>query len=561
MEIVSHMTEQENLHITYDRFSDEFFDTYYTYRPSHASRQGLHKYDTALGHYRRDEIEETLRRMKRIQTSVAAIDPQKMDHRHALDHPVLMTRMKREIYWIETWRFWENNPLFYNRAITEGVFNLVSRKFAPMEERLESIISRLHDVPSVLQAACENLTNPPMEYTTQAIEQVNGSIDFFKRLPVEFNQIDNTRLYERFLQTNQNTIDEMERFLGFLETDLLPRSGGDFAVGESEIQKIIDVEELIDTPVAEILARCYRDLELTENEIADLQKQIDPVATPAKLLARMQTDHPMPGELQEALQSELKRIRGYLTEYDLLTVPPDMPDVIVIPMPNYASGGGMMLTPGPFEEVAEESYLALQIPTPAWDQRRVDGLWSDFNRYAMALLMIHECYPGHHTQFFLEKRVPMFASRDHDSDSNSDGWAEYSKYMLVEQVLEKQSPFYRLAVLQSKRSYIAAAIAGIEIHTHARSLQQASDFLMEKQRRTRANTYIWVLNRAVYYPTHLTYYIGSEMVRKLKEDYQHFLGYAFNLRDFHDRFMTYGLIPIKIIRQDMLGQADDGVLF
>lgn len=51
------------------------------------------------------------------------------------------------------------------------------------------------------------------------------------------------------------------------------------------------------------------------------------------------------------------------------------------------------------------------------------------------------------------------------------------------------------------------------------------------------------------------------MVRKLHDDYKAFKGKDFSLKEFHDRFLTYGLIPIKVIRQDMLGNADDGILF
>ena len=104
------MTPKNLVETTYDKLSEEFFDTYYTYYPVHATRQGLHQYDNSLGHYKREEIAETLRKMKSIQAEVAKIDPAKMDRLHALDHPVLTTRMKREIYWIETWRFWENTP-------------------------------------------------------------------------------------------------------------------------------------------------------------------------------------------------------------------------------------------------------------------------------------------------------------------------------------------------------------------------------------------------------------------------------------------------------------------
>ena len=552
---------QESIEARYDRLSDDFFAAYYTYYPVHATRQGLHEYDYSLGHYRRDQIEETLRRMKVLQAQVAEIDPEQMDHLHALDHPVLTTRIKREIYWIEKWRFWENNPLFYKDIILEGMFNLVSRDFAPLDERLKSLIARQKDVPEVFRAARENLDNPPLVYTRQAIDQVKGSRSFFQSLPNVFSKVENQTLLAEFRQTNARVMVEMENYLAFLQEDLLPRSNGNFAVGEAGIQAIIDAEEMIDVPVAKILERCYSDLSNTETEIAELQARIDPTATVESLVVRMRADHPAPEHLQQAIRDELARVRNYLVEYDLMTVPPEMPHVIVTPMPDYASGGGMMLTPGPFETVAKESYLALQIPKPEWSQARIDGLWSDFNTFALALLMIHECYPGHHMQFYLEKRVQLRASKDHDSDSNSDGWAEYGKYMMVDKVYAPKNPFYRLAVLLSKRSYIAAAIVGMEIHLQKKTLQEASDFLMEKQGRTRENTYIWVLNRATHYPTHLTYYIGSEMVRKLHDDYKALKGDTYSLKEFNDRFLTYGLIPIKIIRRDMLGAADDGVLF
>lgn len=555
------MLKEEFLEDRYDQLSNEFFDLYYTYYPVHATRQGFHQYDHSLGHYQRDEINETLRRFKIIQGQVAAIDPEDLDPIHALDHPVLTTRIKREIYWIEKWRFWENNPLFYKDIIAEGLFNLVSREFAPLNDRLKALISREKDVPSVLQAAKDNLINPPKVYTQQAISQIPGLLDFLKELPAVFSAIDDQQLLNELGQVNKIAINEISHFLDFLRDSLLLRSNGNFAVGEEGIQAILDAEEMIDVPVSEILSRCYRDLSKTEVEIAEVSRQIDPMATVPGLITRMRSDHAKPEELLEAIEDKLREVRKFLTEYDLLTVPSDLPQVIVTPMPDYASGGGMMLTPGPFETVAKESYLALQIPKPNWDQSRIDGLWSDFNSYALTLLMIHECYPGHHTQFFLEKRVPMRASRDHDSDSNSDGWAEYGKYMMVDRVYAAKSLFYRLAVLLSKRSYIAAAIAGMEIHLEKKTLEEASDFLMEKQGRTRENTYIWVLNRATYYPTHLTYYIGSEMVRKLHDDYQVLKGDGYSLKEFNDRFLSYGLIPIKVIRKDMLGAADDGVLF
>jgi hypothetical protein len=554
------MSQSNSIEAIYDRLSEEFFDIYYTYHPAHATRQGLHQYDNSLGHYKREEIEETLRRMKAVQAQVAAIDPTSMDRLHALDHPVLTTRMNREIYWVETWRFWENNPLFYKDIITEGLFNLVSRNFAPLEERLKSVIARERDVPAVLQAARENIINPPWVYTDQAIRYMKGARLFFTEIPKEFEQVSDRALLEEFHQTNQTVLDELDKFMVFLKEDLLPRSKGNFAVGEAGIQAILDVEEMIDVPVKKILERLYHDFEQTSTELAALIEKLAPGATEEDMEKRLRDQHPTRENLMQVAKDTLLELRNNLTRYDLLTIPSEMPDVVVSKMPSYAGAGGMMLTPGPFEHVAKEAYMAINLPQPSWSEEQVQAQLRDFNPYSMRLLFGHEAYPGHHTQFYLEKRVQLRASKDHDSDSNSDGWAEYGKYMLVSEIYGKEDPLYNYAALRAKRGMIVCSIVGLEIHMGLRTLEDAADWLVNKSGRTREGAFR-VLDRAIYYPTHLTYYIGGEMMRKLHNDYQALKGEDFSLKEFNDHFLTYGLIPIKVIRQAMLGSADDGILF
>ncbi len=550
------MDQPGSTEAAYDRLSEEFFDIYYTYHPVHATRQGLHQFDNSLGHYRREEIEETLRRMKAVQAQVALINPASLDQEHALDHAVLTTRMKREIYWIESWRFWENNPLFYKDTITEGLFNLVSRSFAPLEDRLRAVIAREQDVPAVLQAARANLVNPPAVYTEQAIRYMQGAQRFFTEIPKEFEPVSDRALLKEFQQANQIVLEELDRFVVFLRDELLPRSQGNFAVGEAGVQAILDVEEMIDVPVQKILERLYHDLGQCETDL----KVLAAGATEKEMEERLRANHPSRESLMSVAQDTLSELRANLANYALVTVPPELSEVIVSKMPSYAGAGAMMLTPGPFETVATEAYMAINLPQPDWTPEQVATQLGDFNPYSMRLLFSHEAYPGHHTQFYLEKRVPLRASKDHDSDSNSDGWAEYGKYMLVDEIYGPQDPLYRYAALRSKRSMIVSAIAGLEIHLERRTLAAAADWMVEISGRMREDAYR-ILDRAIYYPTHLTYYIGGEMVRKLRDDYRALKGAAFSLQEFNDRFMTFGLIPIKLIRQAMLGAADDGVLF
>jgi uncharacterized protein (DUF885 family) len=55
---------------------------------------------------------------------------------------------------------------------------------------------------------------------------------------------------------------------------------------------------------------------------------------------------------------------------------------------------------------------------------------------------------------------------------------------------------------------------------------------------------------------YLSYTLGKLMILKLRADYRARAeagGKAFSLHDFHDQFLSYGAVPIPVIREEMLG--------
>jgi hypothetical protein len=61
------------------------------------------------------------------------------------------------------------------RWITSDAFVMISRNFAPPEQRLKSLTSRLKLMPNVLAQGRKNLDNPPRVYTEIAIDQIDGN--------------------------------------------------------------------------------------------------------------------------------------------------------------------------------------------------------------------------------------------------------------------------------------------------------------------------------------------------------------------------------------------------
>jgi uncharacterized protein (DUF885 family) len=66
--------------------------------------------------------------------------------------------------------------------------------------------------------------------------------------------------------------------------------------------------------------------------------------------------------------------------------------------------------------------------------------------------------------------------------------------------------------------------------------------------------------RGTFDPSYVLYTAGKLMVLKLREDYKASAGAGFSLRQFHDRFLANGTVPIWLHRALMLGEQNGQML-
>ncbi len=131
----------------------------------------------------------------------------------------------------------------------------MSRKFAPPDERLKSVIARERQMPKMFADARANLKNPPRIYTEVAIEQLPGIISFFEKdVPLAFSAVKDRALLDQFHQANAAVIRELQSYQTFLKNDLLPRSKGDFRIGADNYRKKLLYDEMVDIPLDRLLA-------------------------------------------------------------------------------------------------------------------------------------------------------------------------------------------------------------------------------------------------------------------------------------------------------------------
>src|ERR1051325_3805454 len=155
----------------WNRLVDNFFDEFYRLNPTQATAAGFHQHDSELEDYSRKGIDNQIALANRYLERLAAFDRKALSAEERQDYQLLVNDLKSTLLELQNIRAWEKNPDHYSSGLTQSAFVIMSRKFAPAEQRLQSLINRENKMPAFLAAGKKNLKNPPHIYTEVAIQQ------------------------------------------------------------------------------------------------------------------------------------------------------------------------------------------------------------------------------------------------------------------------------------------------------------------------------------------------------------------------------------------------------
>jgi uncharacterized protein (DUF885 family) len=527
----------------YDRFFDDY---YFPFNPTSATSAGIHKYDSKLEDYSKAAVAARVAELKKFEAQFVAMPA-------SADRDLVLNNIRASLLDLETIRSWETNPDLYSSGISNSAFVIMSRTFAPPEVRLTALIERERQMPKVLADARVNLKNPPRIYTEIAIEQLPGITAFFEHdVPLAFQDVTEKKLLARFKQMNDAVIAALRDYETFLKTDMLPKSHGDFRLGAENYSKKLAYEEMVDIPLDRLLQIGYDDLHKNQQQLKAVAARIDPKKTPRQVLDDLEKDHPAPDKLLQAFRDECVKLRDFITARKIITIPsPVLPILEETPPFMRALTFASMDTPGPYENVAKEAFFNVTLPEKGWKPERVEDFMRGFNRGTILSTAIHEAYPGHYVQFLWIQHIDDRVRKLLGANSNAEGWAHYCEQMMLDEGVSKD-PKMRLGQLQDALLRDARYIAGIEMHTGKRTMEQSVEFF-EKEGFQTHEVADRETKRGTSDPTYLYYTLGKLQILKLREDYRKMKGAQFSLEQFHDEFMKQGFPPIKIVRRALLG--------
>ena len=541
---------------------ETFYNDEFRAHPIAATDIGVHDYDSEVDDLSRDGQAKNAARLHKALDELTAIDPATLSSGDRDDREMLINSIKGKLLDIETIRYWQKDPDVYVSSATSAVFNLVHRDFAPLADRLRSVIAREGQIPMLLATGKANIEHPPRAFVDIAIRNVAGSIDFLKTgAPVAFAAVEDRQLKREFMASNDSAIAAFENYKTYLEQELKPKADGDFALGSDLFAKRMAYNEMVDIPPDRLLDMAYAQLHKDRDALSEAARKVDPTAPIEAVLKEIRAQHPTVDTLIPTARDELAGLRAFVLDHHIVTIPSDLlPKVEETPGFQRATTAAAIDPPGALERRATQAFYYVTPPEVGLAPDKIEQYLEAYYSPGLVMISAHEVWPGHFMQYLTARahRDWSLARRMAESYSTAEGWAHYTEQMMVEQGLGDGDPKLKVAQLEMALLRDCRFIASIEMHTKGKSVDDAIQIFKKEcgspEPEARREAY-----RGTRDPGYINYTVGKLEILKLRDDYRAKMGDKFSLIDFHDRLLAGGLVPIKIIRREMMG-ADGSVL-
>jgi len=537
-------------------FVDDLLGYLHETHPTHATLDGVHTHDDLLEDVSRHAVDSEARALAGYLRRLDEINRDALTAIEKLEHRMLTSHLQGRMFELEAVRTWERNPQFYSDLIASSLAGQTLFSHAPAAERARRVLSKLRQTPRLIQAARDNIKEPPGIFVKVGIETMRGALKFIdEELPRAFADVDDLHLLGDLADAQIEASHAVAAYVQYLETEVAPKARASFRLGRERFEQKLRLEEGVTIPIDRLLAIAERELHTTQEAFRALAGKMnggDPIEAWVKTKAK----HPKPGELVSVGREQLDELATFLERQSLITLPPGEP-IAVAPTPDfYRWSFASMWTPGPFESKPTRAYYYLTDVDPSWSPDRQDEHLRDYNYPTLWSISIHEVYPGHFLHYQHLRRVESKARKSilFAPASFVEGWAHYCEQMMIEAGFGRRDHGIALGQLAESLIRLVRFIVCIRLHTEDMSVEQGvryfreEAFMEESSARREAE-------RGTFDPTYLVYTVGKLMLLKLRQDVKQQQGKSFSLRTFHDTLLAQGTAPFWLHRQLML--ADD----
>jgi hypothetical protein len=538
-------------------FVDRYLDDFARRHPSIAAGNGIHTHDDLLDDFSADGIRAEIAALKSDRARLRAFDSTRLSADERVDRRILDGIIDGWLLELETLRNWRTNPMLYASALTDGVHNLMVMESDPAPIRMRRVISKLGQTPKLLAAARANIRNPPHIFVERALAGFRGARDLLANdLNLAFASQPNRPLRDSLQLAAARAIREVNAYVADL-AKLLPAANGDFAIGAENVARRYASEELIDTPLSQMVAIGERELVRLQTEFKTAANELAPGKDPLQTWLAVRRDHPKAGDVIPATKRIVDSLSAFVAAKGIASLPPNE-HVIVERAQPFDLGFASMHASPPLEKKPVRSTFYISDTRPDLTPAEQEAWLERFNYASLSNTAAHEAMPGHWLHSTYMRRTPGKVRRIWiglnpfpQPSSGQDGWAHYAEQMVLDEGFANNDPRKRLAQVSDALTRVCRLLSGIKLHTKVWTLADAQQ-CFERDAYVAAPAAKREAERGTYDPTYGGYFLGKMQILKLRDDYRAKRGASFSLREFHERFMTNGIAPIWAQRQLLL---------
>ena len=556
----------ENADSSFKNFETRFLDSYWKQYPSASINIGYGKY------YENLVIPDSLSFANNISFSSHWLDSlhglayDSLSDNYKISYRIIENQLQSDRWYADTLKIQQWNPTVYN--ISSESYSIITQPYAPLDERLKILSAHLQHVDDYYAAALHSIYQPTKEHTALAIGQNEGGLDVFGNSLTDSINISHLSAAEKdsLKKRVALTIQSMKGYVSGLKKILADKKQvfRDFRLGQ-ELYNTKFKYDLVATYSPEsIFNKSLADKNFYHNEMyalalslwkkycGDISKPADSLALVKTVIDKISLQHASPAHLLDTLSRQVHELEHFIIEKNLFNYDTTA-SLQVRTMPAFEAGVALAnaeFVP-PYQQQGTTYFNVEDLSK--FPAEKVEGTLREYNNYSLQYLTIHEAMPGHCMQgIYSNKRSPDIIKSVFQNGTMVEGWAVYSETMMFENGWGNHSPEMQLMHDKWKLRELCNVIIDYGLHCKNYSKEDVTKLLKTDAFQTDAQIEEKYHRATVSQAQLCFYYTGMSEIFALREDFKKKMGNEYRLKDFHEKFLSYGSSPVKYIREMML---------
>src|SRR5688500_933595 len=292
----------------FPHFVDDYLAYLYEVLPTQATLDGVHLHDDLLEDLSRPAIDAHVRALSGFGRRLRQIDAAHLPASEQVEHRIVASNIEARMHELETVRTWDRNPQIYADVLGPSLAGQALFTYAPEAARARRVVSKLRQVPRLVQAARDNIKDAPGIFVKVGLETWRGALKFIESdLPRAFSTLDDLHILGDLADTSTEAATAIASYVEYLENDLAPRAKASFRLGRERFEQKLKLEEGITLSAERLLTIALRELHEVQEEFRTAAGRLnggDPMAA----WRAAKEEHPDPGTVVAAAQRQVAEL-------------------------------------------------------------------------------------------------------------------------------------------------------------------------------------------------------------------------------------------------------------